>query len=105
MRRLPIMSEVLSAAQVSTALGSRPGWAGTTAGIERTISAPDFMTGIRLVDEVAVVAEATNHHPDIDIRWRRVRFALTTHDAGGVTALDLEVAARIDAIATAHGAT
>ena len=63
------------------------------------------MTGIRLVDEVAVVAEATNHHPDIDIRWRRVRFALTTHDAGGVTALDLEVAARIDAIATAHGAT
>jgi pterin-4a-carbinolamine dehydratase len=45
------------------------------------------------------------HHPDIDIRWQRIRFILTTHDAGDkITARDLEMAAHIDAIAAGHGA-
>jgi 4a-hydroxytetrahydrobiopterin dehydratase len=99
------MSEVLSAVNLVKALESRPDWTGTTSGIERTITAPDFMTGVRIVDEVAQAAEQANHHPDIDIRWRRVRFALSTHDAGGVTQLDLDLAAAIDGIASANRAT
>jgi len=99
------MSDVLSAADLATALDSRRQWSGDPSSIERTVEAPDFMTAIRIVDDVAEVAEQANHHPDIDIRWRRVRFALVTHDAGGVTDLDLDLVAHIDAIAAAHRAT
>ena len=53
----------------------------------------------RLVDAVAEAAEAAGHHPDIDIRWRDVLFVLATHSEGGVTAKDIELAARIDALA------
>jgi 4a-hydroxytetrahydrobiopterin dehydratase len=99
------MADVLSPAAVATALETSPAWTGTSASIERTMTAPTFVAAIRVVDDVAVEAELLNHHPDIDIRWRRVRFALSTHDAGGVTALDLALAARIDRIAAAHEAT
>jgi 4a-hydroxytetrahydrobiopterin dehydratase len=98
------MNDVLSAAALATALESMPAWTGSATSIERTVTAPDFATAVRLVDDVAAVADQVNHHPDIDIRWRRVRFALSTHDAGGVTRLDLDLAARIDEIAESHGA-
>jgi 4a-hydroxytetrahydrobiopterin dehydratase len=62
------------------------------------------MTGIRIVDDVAVVAEGLDHHPDVDIRWREVTFTLSTHSQGGVTERDVELARRIDAIAERHGA-
>jgi 4a-hydroxytetrahydrobiopterin dehydratase len=61
------------------------------------------MTGIRIVDDVAVVAEELNHHPNVDIRWRDVTFTLSTHSEGGVTERDLELARRIDEIAARHG--
>jgi 4a-hydroxytetrahydrobiopterin dehydratase len=51
------------------------------------------------VRQVAEVAEKANHHPDIDIRWRRVRFSLSTHDSGGLTALDVSLAREIDRLA------
>lgn len=98
------MADVLSPSDLSAALAAVPAWTGTTESIERTVDAPSFEAAIRIVDDVAVQAEQANHHPDIDIRWRRVRFALSTHDAGGVTALDLELAASIDRIAADHGA-
>jgi len=96
---------VLSDAELTAALDTVPEWSGTTASIERTVTAPTFMAAIGIVDEVAIEAEKLNHHPDIDIRWRRVRFTLSTHDAGGVTSLDLALAARIDRISTAASAT
>ncbi len=99
------MSEVLSAAALASALEERPGWTGGTEGIERTVSAPGFLAGIAIVVDVAQAAEKADHHPDIDIRWRRVRFALSTHDAGGVTDKDLALAAQIDTIAASHDAT
>jgi 4a-hydroxytetrahydrobiopterin dehydratase len=68
------------------------------------VSAPDFMTGIRLVHDVAVVAEELDHHPDVDIRWRNVTFTLSTHSKGGVTERDVGLARRIDEIALRHGA-
>jgi 4a-hydroxytetrahydrobiopterin dehydratase len=99
------MSEVMSPAALATALDDLPEWTGSASSIERTIAAPDFMTGIRIVDEVAAQAEAANHHPDIDIRWRKVRFELSTHDAGGVTEKDIAFAAIIDRVTAEHGAS
>ena len=49
---------------------------------------------------IADVAEEMDHHPDVDLRWRTLHLAVVTHSAGGVTDLDLELARRIDALAT-----
>jgi 4a-hydroxytetrahydrobiopterin dehydratase len=91
----------LSAAEVTDALTALTGWSGDPAAIRREVQAPSFPAAITLVDQVAEVAEEMDHHPDIDIRYRRVTFTLSTHDAGGVTALDIELAGRIDALAAA----
>lgn len=91
----------LSAEEVTRGLAALQGWSGDTSGIERVVEAPSFLSGIRLVTDVARIAEEMDHHPDIDIRWRRVRFFLSTHDAGGVTELDLAQARRIDALVAA----
>lgn len=99
------MSDLIGPAALATALESLPLWSGSTTSLERTITAPDFVTAVRVVDDVAVAAEQANHHPDIDIRWRRVRFVLSTHDAGGVTQKDLDLARTIDGIADEHDAT
>jgi 4a-hydroxytetrahydrobiopterin dehydratase len=54
---------------------------------------------VAFVDRLAEVAEAENHHPDIDIRYRRVRVRWTTHSAGGITDRDRELATRTDELA------
>ena len=64
----------------------------------------DFRSAVRLLDAVAVVADELNHHPDVRLGWGRVEFALTSHDAGGVTSRDIELARRIVGIAEEHGA-
>lgn len=64
----------------------------------------DFRSAVRLVDAVADVADALNHHPDVRLGWGRVEFALTSHDAGGVTPRDVELARRIGEIAAQQGA-
>jgi len=58
----------------------------------------DFAGALAFVNAVGALAEAADHHPDIDIRWDTVTLRLTTHSAGGVTAKDLEMAAAIDAL-------
>jgi 4a-hydroxytetrahydrobiopterin dehydratase len=98
------VSELLSESDVTSALAELNGWSGDPSALTRTVTAPDFPTGIRIVDEVAVAAEEMNHHPDIDIRWKKVTFTLSTHSAGGVTEKDVELARRIDAIADRSGA-
>jgi 4a-hydroxytetrahydrobiopterin dehydratase len=90
------MTRVLSADELSTALADLPGWSGDTEAITRTVVAPTFIAGIELVDAVAAAAEAADHHPDIDIRWRTVTFRLSTHSAGGVTDHDLSLAREIN---------
>lgn len=64
----------------------------------------DFATAVRLVDAVAVVADELNHHPDIRLGWGKVEFELSSHDAGGVTIRDLDLARRIGDIAEEQGA-
>jgi 4a-hydroxytetrahydrobiopterin dehydratase len=93
------MADLISADDLAGALADLPGWTGGTTGIERSVTASSFLAGIRLVDAVAEVAEAADHHPDIDIRWRTVTFRLSTHSAGGVTDKDLALARRIDELA------
>ena len=56
----------------------------------------DFRAAMRFVNQVAELAEEAGHHPDIDIRYNRVRLALVTHDAGGLTNKDFELAGQAD---------
>jgi 4a-hydroxytetrahydrobiopterin dehydratase len=99
------MAELLSTDEVRAALGGLAGWAGDTDAISRTVEAPSFPAAIRLVVEVAEAAEDADHHPDMDIRWRKVTFTLSTHSEGGVTSKDVALARRIDELASAHQAT
>ncbi|MDP9865807.1 MULTISPECIES: 4a-hydroxytetrahydrobiopterin dehydratase [Streptosporangium] len=94
--------DLLDDSAVDRRLADVPEWRREGDEIRRTINAPDFPAAIRIVDEIAVEAEKLNHHPDIDIRWRNLHLALSTHDAGGLTELDFTLAARIDEIAAAH---
>lgn len=94
------MAVLLTAEEVSAALAGLPGWSGGTDGIFRTVEAASFPAAIALVDRVAEAAEAADHHPDIDIRWRTVTFTLSTHYKGGVTARDTAMAAKINEIAS-----
>jgi 4a-hydroxytetrahydrobiopterin dehydratase len=89
----------LSSDEVAAALRELPGWSGGEDLIERWFTWPDFAHAIRFVNEVAAVAEAAQHHPDLDIRYNRVRVALTTHDAGGVTDRDIAVARAVVKVA------
>jgi 4a-hydroxytetrahydrobiopterin dehydratase len=66
--------------------------------IVRDYELADFVAAIELVDRVAELAEAANHHPDIDIRWDTVTLRLSTHSAGGLTENDLALAGQIDAL-------
>ena len=84
--------------EVTGALAALPGWARTGDVIGKSFQLPSFPDAIAFVVRVGFFAERADHHPDVDIRWRRVDVALTTHDAGGLTQLDLDLARAIDAI-------
>jgi 4a-hydroxytetrahydrobiopterin dehydratase len=87
---------VLSDEQVDAALPDLDGWERAEGVIRRSIKFPSFMDGIEAVRRVAAKAEEKDHHPDIDIRWRTVTFALVTHSAGGITENDLMMAREIN---------
>ena len=89
---------LLSDDQITDTLRDLPGWEARPGALFRSVKAPSFLAGIRLVDEVAEVAEQLNHHPDIDIRWRTVSFTLSTHVRGGVTQYDVDLARRVTAV-------
>lgn len=89
--------ELLDEAGVAAALEELDGWERDGDTIVRSVEAPTFLSGIELVAAVGHRAEEADHHPDIDIRWRTVRFALSTHSAGGLTEKDMAMARQIDA--------
>jgi 4a-hydroxytetrahydrobiopterin dehydratase len=94
------MSELLSQDEIDRALSTElPQWRQEGDAITRSVTAESFMDGIRLVQQVAEVAEDLDHHPDIDIRWTTLTFTLSTHSAGGLTAKDLRLAGDIDRLA------
>jgi 4a-hydroxytetrahydrobiopterin dehydratase len=88
--------EPLDDDEISSRLPGLPGWERQGDEISKTFELPTFPEAIAFVTRVAERAEAANHHPDIDIRWRKVRFVLSTHDAGGLTELDFALASEIE---------
>lgn len=104
------MAESLSRAlltpdQVRAAVAGLPGvLPGPAGSLQVALRAPTFPEAVRLVQLVAEQAEALDHHPDVDLRWRTVTLTLATHSAGGVTAYDVELASRALAAAAEVGA-
>jgi 4a-hydroxytetrahydrobiopterin dehydratase len=82
--------------QIREALEPLPHWRRDGDSITRVVQAPSFLDGIDLVSTVAHAAEAADHHPDIDIRWRTLTFTLSTHSEGGLTGKDFALAQQID---------
>jgi 4a-hydroxytetrahydrobiopterin dehydratase len=99
------MTQLLEPAELTAALHELPGVYRAGHGrLQVRVKAPTFPDAVRLVSDVAAVAEELNHHPDVDLRYRTVVFTLATHSAGGVTSLDLDLARRILALAGEAGA-
>ena len=89
---------VLSDDEVDNALSDLPGWERAEGALRRSIKFSAFLDGIDAVRRVGEHAEAKDHHPDIDIRWRTVTFALVTHSEDGITEKDVEMAKDINVI-------
>ena len=93
------MTALLDEDRLNTWLAQHPDWTREGDAIARSVESASFPAAIDLVRRVADAAEAADHHPDMDIRWRTVRFVLSTHSAGGLTEKDLAMAETIDASA------
>ena len=89
---------VLTDEEVDAAARNLDGWERIDGALRRSVTFESFLDGIDGVRRVAELAEAADHHPDIDIRWRTVNLALSTHSAGGITAQDVALAREIDAL-------
>jgi 4a-hydroxytetrahydrobiopterin dehydratase len=89
----------LTEAEVQAWMERHPGWALEKGAIQRTFTFQDFRGSMAFVNRVADAAEAADHHPDIDIRYAKVTLALVTHDAGGLTRRDTELAEKAEGLA------
>lgn len=90
----------LEHADVEAWLAAHPGWARTGEGaITRTYRFPDFARALAFTVEVGLLAEKRDHHPDVTVGWGKASVLWTTHDAKGLTSLDLALAEATDAIA------
>jgi 4a-hydroxytetrahydrobiopterin dehydratase len=90
------MTELLTDEQIAGRLDDLP-WTREGDEIVRDFTFADFAEAIAFVNRVADAAEKANHHPDILIHgWNKVRLSLTNHSAGGLTAVDFEMAGRFD---------
>jgi len=90
---------LLSEPEIAAGLGAIPDWHRDGDWLIRTVECQTFRASIALVGRVADAAEDANHHPDIEINWRRVTFRLTTKASHGLTAKDVSMAATIDRLA------
>lgn len=89
----------LDDAAVAAGLGRLPDWHREGNELLASYEMPSFLSGVTLVGQVALAAERAKHHPDILVRWRTVSFSLSSHDAGGITQRDLDLAGAIAAMA------
>jgi 4a-hydroxytetrahydrobiopterin dehydratase len=86
----------LSESEITDQLDALGGWSRQGETIVKLYQFPSFPAAIAFVTHVAFLAEAADHHPDLDIRYNKVHVALSTHDAGGITAKDFALATQID---------
>lgn len=94
---------LLSESEIQDRLSSVSGWRREGKTIVREFEFKDFPAAIDFVNRIAEAAEASWHHPDIDVRWNKVRLSLTTHDQGGLTDKDFDLAGDFDREATEQG--
>ena len=94
---------VVSHSDLDHFLRSFPQWTIEGGALVRSVSAPDFLTGIAWVSAIANKAEVMHHHPEIDIRWRTVTFRLISHDIGGLSERDLNLATQIEQVVSDRG--
>jgi 4a-hydroxytetrahydrobiopterin dehydratase len=92
------LTVILSDIAIQRELGSLSGWARRGTAIVKTYQFQTFTDGIAFVARVAKAAEAAGHHPDIDIRYTKIICSLSTHDSGGITQKDLNLARAMDAV-------
>ena len=95
------MRQKLSDLEIQRALGGLAGWSRRGDTLVKTYAFDRFADGIAFVGRVARVADEMDHHPDIDIRYTKVTMSLSTHDAGGITQHDLDLAQKIETAARA----
>ncbi len=89
---------VLSSAEIAAELESLTGWRMEGGKLVRDFSFTDFREAMSFVNAVAVIAEKAGHHPDMDIRYNKVRLAVVSHDAGGITKKDVSLANQVGGI-------
>jgi len=89
------MTRMLTDEEITRQLADLPGWTRDGESLVASYDAPDFHTAVQLIVEVGEEAEQMQHHPDVDLRWKVTHWRLSTHSAGGVTQLDIELAHRI----------
>ena len=94
------MSQLLPDLDVQRALGKLPGWGRRGSALSKSYKFATFRGGIDFVNRAAAVADRMDHHPDIDIRYTKIVCTLSTHDAGGITQKDLNLAAELEQLAT-----
>jgi 4a-hydroxytetrahydrobiopterin dehydratase len=94
----------LSAADVDAGLAKLPGWSRDKDAITRTYAFPSFPDAISFVTRLAFEAEASDHHPDLRVSYKKVTVVWSTHSEGGVTEKDLAGAKQSDATARTFGA-
>jgi 4a-hydroxytetrahydrobiopterin dehydratase len=89
----------LPSEEIAFRLGALHGWQIEAGELTRTFTFADFLSALAFVNRIGEQAEQAGHHPDIDIRYNRVRLSLVTHDAGGLTVKDFELAAVAERLA------
>jgi 4a-hydroxytetrahydrobiopterin dehydratase len=92
------MADLLNNQDIKEWLKKLPEWDLEKKHIERTFEFDDFTLAMDFVNSVAEIAEEEDHHPNIDIRYNKVRIELSTHSEGGLTDMDFEVAEKIDTL-------
>ncbi|MCL6544643.1 MAG: 4a-hydroxytetrahydrobiopterin dehydratase [Bryobacteraceae bacterium] len=95
MGRRPILTD----SEIQAALGKLPGWSVQNGKLHRDYAFPDFVHAFGFMATAAIAIEAMNHHPEWSNVWNRVSIDLITHDSGGITAKDVELAAKLESLA------
>jgi len=89
---------LLSDEEIGAKLGELGGWERRGEAIARDFSCGDFVGSVKFVDGLVEPAEEMGHHPDLEISWDTVTVTISTHSEGGLTAVDFELAAKVDAL-------
>jgi 4a-hydroxytetrahydrobiopterin dehydratase len=89
----------LTDTEIATELTTLPGWSRVGDAITKTFKFASFPEAVAFVDDIVPIAEAMDHHPDLDIRYNKVIVTLSTHDAGGITGKDVAQAREMEAVA------